>query len=104
MASQDAKLSKFEADFKQQQSEMTSKIDTMLKAITDQIAGALPSDMVKNPELSTYPVLSAQDDGEVMFIEIIRDEDEPQNEGPNEGEGATTEGPVIFDWKKLGSS
>ncbi|GJZ50588.1 hypothetical protein Tco_0604778, partial [Tanacetum coccineum] len=38
MASQDARLSKFEADFKQQQSEMTNKIDIVLKAITDQIA------------------------------------------------------------------
>ncbi|GJV37724.1 hypothetical protein Tco_1410201 [Tanacetum coccineum] len=59
MASQDARLSKFEADFKQQQSEMTNKIDTMLKAITDQIAGTLPSDTVNNLKLSTYPVLSA---------------------------------------------
>ncbi|GJV56715.1 retrotransposon ORF1 [Tanacetum coccineum] len=33
--------------------------------------------------------------GEVMFIEIIRDDDEPQNEDPNEGEGATTEEPVV---------
>ncbi|GJW10376.1 hypothetical protein Tco_1576203 [Tanacetum coccineum] len=60
MASQDARLSKFEADFKQQQSEMTNKIDTVLKAITDRIAGTLPSDTVKNPKLSTYPVLSAR--------------------------------------------
>ncbi|GKA61664.1 hypothetical protein Tco_0761183 [Tanacetum coccineum] len=52
MASQDARLSKFEADFKQQQSEMTKKIDTVLKAITDRITGALPSDMVKNPKLN----------------------------------------------------
>ncbi|GJX68142.1 hypothetical protein Tco_0303869 [Tanacetum coccineum] len=59
MASQDARLTKFEADFKQQQSEMTNKIDTVLKAITDRIAGALPSDMVKNPKLSTYLFLSA---------------------------------------------
>ncbi|GKC73972.1 hypothetical protein Tco_1119855 [Tanacetum coccineum] len=59
MASQDARLTKFEADFKQQQSETTNKIDTLLKAITDQIAGALPSDTVKNLKLSTYPVLSA---------------------------------------------
>ncbi|GJR13234.1 DNA-directed DNA polymerase [Tanacetum coccineum] len=44
MASQDARLSKFEADFKQQQSETTNKIDTVLKAITDRIAGAPPSD------------------------------------------------------------
>ncbi|GKD66056.1 hypothetical protein Tco_1308164 [Tanacetum coccineum] len=52
MASQDDRLSKFEADFKQQQSEMTNKIDTVLKAITDRIAGALPNDMVKNPKLN----------------------------------------------------
>ncbi|GKE39809.1 MAK10-like protein [Tanacetum coccineum] len=38
MASQDAKLSKFEVDFKQQQSEMTNKINMALKAITDRIA------------------------------------------------------------------
>nr|GEV25443.1 hypothetical protein [Tanacetum cinerariifolium] len=47
-----ARFSKFEADFKQQQSEMTKKINTVLKAITDRIAGALPSDMVKNPKLN----------------------------------------------------
>ncbi|GJV67105.1 hypothetical protein Tco_1482614 [Tanacetum coccineum] len=60
MASQDARLSKFEADFKRQQGEMTKKIDTVLKAITDQIAGTLPSDTVKNPKLGTYPVSSAR--------------------------------------------
>ncbi|GJR48658.1 MAK10-like protein [Tanacetum coccineum] len=48
MASQDARLSKFEADFKQHQSEMSNKISTVLKAISDRIAGALPSDTVKN--------------------------------------------------------
>ncbi|GJV47960.1 hypothetical protein Tco_1438172 [Tanacetum coccineum] len=135
------RLSKFEADFKQQQSEMTNKIDTVLKAITDRITGTLPSDTVKNPKLGTHPVLSArsypttdpqcstqvhssintitihpkqpenpklvpqssntkfvcskEDDGEVMFIEIIRDDDEPQNEDPNKEEGATTEEPVV---------
>ncbi|GJV89125.1 MAK10-like protein [Tanacetum coccineum] len=63
MASQDARLSKFEADFKQQQSEITNKIDTVLKAITDRIAGAFPSDTVKNPKLNvntTTSVLSAR--------------------------------------------
>ncbi|GJU58242.1 hypothetical protein Tco_1236008 [Tanacetum coccineum] len=60
MASQDARLSKFKADFKQQHSEMTNKINTVLKVITDRIAGALPSDIVKNPKLSTSPVLSAR--------------------------------------------
>ncbi|GJR65178.1 hypothetical protein Tco_0011243 [Tanacetum coccineum] len=59
MASQDARLSKFEADFKRQQGEMTNKIDTILKAITDRIVGALPSNTVKNPKLGTHPVLSA---------------------------------------------
>ncbi|GKF76018.1 hypothetical protein Tco_0225462, partial [Tanacetum coccineum] len=39
---------------------MTNKIDTMLKAITDRIAGTLPNNTVKNPKLSTYPVLSAR--------------------------------------------
>nr|GEX65120.1 MAK10-like protein [Tanacetum cinerariifolium] len=60
MASQDARLSKVEADFKQQQSEMTNKINTVLKAITNRIAGALPSDTVKNSKLTdgtkSYPV------------------------------------------------
>ncbi|GKA62810.1 MAK10-like protein [Tanacetum coccineum] len=62
MASQDARLSKFEAGFKQQQSEMTNKIDTVLKAITDRITRALPSDTIKNLKLnvnSTSQVLSA---------------------------------------------
>ncbi|GJV49622.1 hypothetical protein Tco_1439834 [Tanacetum coccineum] len=185
MAYQDARLSKFEADFKRHQSEMTKKIDTVLKAITDRIAGTLPSDMDKNPKLGTHPVSSAhsypkmnpqcstqihssinvitihpkkpeeshvneldveqenpgdtnsnpypqpdplafiateqvwklnsmlkslglvpqypntkfvyskEEDGEVMFIEIIRDDDEPQNKDPNKGEGATTEEPVV---------
>ncbi|GJS40885.1 hypothetical protein Tco_0565928 [Tanacetum coccineum] len=60
MASQGARLTKFEADFKQQQSEMTNKIDTVLKAITDRIIGALPSDTIKSPKLNTSPVLSAR--------------------------------------------
>ncbi|GJU01804.1 hypothetical protein Tco_1112142 [Tanacetum coccineum] len=51
---------RFEADFKRQQGEMTNKIDTLLKAITDQIAGTLPSDTVKNPKLGTHPVSSAR--------------------------------------------
>ncbi|GKA09150.1 MAK10-like protein, partial [Tanacetum coccineum] len=54
------RLSKFEADFKRQQYELTNKIDTVLKAITDHIAGTLPSDTVKNPKLGTHPILSAR--------------------------------------------
>ncbi|GKD75728.1 hypothetical protein Tco_1334010 [Tanacetum coccineum] len=64
MASQDARLSKFEADFKRQQGEMTNKIDTVLKAITDQIAGTLPSDTVKNPKLGTHPVSTEENEEE----------------------------------------
>ncbi|GJR93256.1 hypothetical protein Tco_0265430 [Tanacetum coccineum] len=165
MASQDVILSKFEANFKRQQGEMTNKIDIVLKAITDQIAGTLPSDTIKNPKLGTsinaitiHPkqpdesqvneseveqtednpkdpnsnphlqpdplasiateqaqklnsmleslglvpqssntkfVGSKKDDGEVMFIEIIRDDDEPQNKDPNKGEGATAKEIVV---------
>ncbi|GJY95735.1 hypothetical protein Tco_0512096 [Tanacetum coccineum] len=39
---------------------MTNKINTVLKAITDQIAGTLPSNTIKNPKLGTHPVLSAR--------------------------------------------
>ncbi|GKB64862.1 hypothetical protein Tco_0921048 [Tanacetum coccineum] len=63
MASQDARLSKFEADFKQQQGKMTNKIDIFLKAINDRMTGALPSDTIKNPQLnvnSTSSVSSAR--------------------------------------------
>nr|GEX61342.1 MAK10-like protein [Tanacetum cinerariifolium] len=61
--SQDARLSKFEADFKQQQGKMTKKIDAFLKAINDQMTGALPSDTVNNLKLnvnSTSLVLCAR--------------------------------------------
>ncbi|GKC12758.1 hypothetical protein Tco_1009540 [Tanacetum coccineum] len=62
MASQEARSFKFEAELKQQQSEMTNKIDTFLKAINDRMTGSLPSDTVKNPKLnvnSTSSVLFA---------------------------------------------
>ncbi|GKB82896.1 hypothetical protein Tco_0949791 [Tanacetum coccineum] len=39
-------------------------------------------------------ICSKEDDGELMFIEIIRD-DEPQYEDPNKGEGAITEGQPV---------
>ncbi|GJS24899.1 hypothetical protein Tco_0453531 [Tanacetum coccineum] len=39
---------------------MTNKIDTVLEAITDRIAGTLPSDTVKNLKLGTRPVSSAR--------------------------------------------
>ncbi|GJY50717.1 retrotransposon ORF1, partial [Tanacetum coccineum] len=45
--------------------------------------------------LSNQKDPKTEDDGEVVFIEIIRDDDEPQNENPTEGEGTTTEGPAV---------
>ncbi|GJW13581.1 hypothetical protein Tco_0017714 [Tanacetum coccineum] len=125
-----ARLSKFEVDFKQQQSEMTNKIDTVLKAIIDRIAGALPNDTNEeeendspenihaNPSTPPDPSFSfiiekvlklnsffeslrlvpqSSDtevvcikggDIEVMFIEIIRKNDDSREEGPEE-EGST---------------
>ncbi|GKF84639.1 hypothetical protein Tco_0249537 [Tanacetum coccineum] len=60
MASQDARLSKFEANFKRQQSEMTNKIYTVLNAIPDRIVGTPPSNAVKNLKLGTTLFLSAR--------------------------------------------
>ncbi|GJU27613.1 hypothetical protein Tco_1166234 [Tanacetum coccineum] len=75
MASQDARLSKFEADFKQQQSEMTNKIDTVLKAITDRMVGVLPSDMVKNSILNVNPT-------SFVFQKCSKETNHPQKDQP----------------------
>ncbi|GJU92708.1 retrotransposon ORF1 [Tanacetum coccineum] len=100
MASQDARLSKFKADFKQQQSKMTNKIDIVLKAITDRLAGSLPSDTPveseeeekdslentnTNSSTSHDPSVSfitekVRDDGDVMFIEIVKKDDDSRKE------------------------
>jgi hypothetical protein len=58
MASQDARLAKFEADFKQKQSEMTNKIDTLLKVLNDREMGALSGNTVKNPKLNINTISS----------------------------------------------
>ncbi|GJY49998.1 hypothetical protein Tco_0439954 [Tanacetum coccineum] len=58
---------------------MTNKIYTVLKVITDRMAGALPRDTVKNPKLnvnSTSPVLSAQ-------VEEQEEKDTPENINTN---------------------
>ncbi|GJT69352.1 MAK10-like protein [Tanacetum coccineum] len=74
MASQDARLSKFEVDFKQQQSEMTNKIDTVLKAITDQMAGALPSDTLNIRLLEkTDHILKLADGTKSYPVGIVKD-------------------------------
>ncbi|GKA43672.1 zinc knuckle CX2CX4HX4C containing protein, partial [Tanacetum coccineum] len=52
MSSQDARLSMFEADFKQQHTKVTNKIDTPLKVINDRMTSAPPSDTVKNPKVN----------------------------------------------------
>ncbi|GJW06415.1 hypothetical protein Tco_1568838 [Tanacetum coccineum] len=109
MGSQDARLSKFEADFKQQQGEMTNKIDKVLKAITNRITGALPSDTVKNPKLnvnSTSPVSSARSypakdpqcsahDGDIIFVEIIKKYDDSRKEELREDGNAVIGGPEV---------
>ncbi|GJV34351.1 hypothetical protein Tco_1394751 [Tanacetum coccineum] len=43
-----------------------------------------PRDFVKPVKAIALPQDVPKDDEEVMFIEIIRDDDEPQNEDPNE--------------------
>jgi hypothetical protein len=58
MASQETYIAKFESDFKQKQSEMTNKIDTLLKVLNDREMGALPSDTVKNPKLNVNAISS----------------------------------------------
>nr|GEY18813.1 hypothetical protein [Tanacetum cinerariifolium] len=58
MSSQDARLSKFEADFKQKQSEIENKVDTLLKFISDRMMIELPSDIFKNPQLDVDSVIS----------------------------------------------
>ncbi|GKB35547.1 hypothetical protein Tco_0880489, partial [Tanacetum coccineum] len=68
----DARLSKFEADFKQQQSEMTNKINTLLKAINDRMTDALPSDMVKNLNVEVY-VLKLKLLEDFYIIDIEKD-------------------------------
>ncbi|GKD56727.1 hypothetical protein Tco_1290114 [Tanacetum coccineum] len=97
MASQDARLFKFEANFKQQQSEMTNKIDTIsINAIiihpkqpeesqdNEPDVGQEEKGNLGNTNSNPHPqpdplasIAKKGDDGEVMLIEIIQDDDEP---------------------------
>ncbi|GJY75884.1 hypothetical protein Tco_0481000 [Tanacetum coccineum] len=128
MASQDVRLYKFEANFKQQESEMINKIDTVLKAITDRIACTLPSDTVKNPKLGTHPAYfkgATISQTSLQQPEIETKPPQPEEPEPNlEDEfqdlylnlpvlevldhapiyNAILDKYVIFDEKKLGSS
>ncbi|GJX78254.1 hypothetical protein Tco_0325065 [Tanacetum coccineum] len=49
---------------------MTNKIKTVLKAITDRIAGTLPSDMVKNPKLEGITTANAVIDCRMTKIAV----------------------------------
>ncbi|GKE42703.1 hypothetical protein Tco_1469987 [Tanacetum coccineum] len=76
MASHDARLSRFKAGLKQQQSKMTNKIDTVLKAITDRIAGTLPSDTahfndaIIEPQQPKEPELTLEDDFKDLHLNL----------------------------------
>ncbi|GKC16021.1 hypothetical protein Tco_1012803 [Tanacetum coccineum] len=65
MASHDARLTKFEADFKQQQSKMTNKIDRVFESL-----GLVPESS------DTEVVCTKGDDGEALFMELIRKNDD----------------------------
>ncbi|GJR19813.1 hypothetical protein Tco_0968340 [Tanacetum coccineum] len=82
MASQDARLSKFEADFKQQQSEMTNKIDIVLKVITNQISGTLPSDIVKNPKLSSINAITIHSEKQSDSYDKEKENEEEGKDSP----------------------
>ncbi|GKB92930.1 MAK10-like protein [Tanacetum coccineum] len=56
----DARITRFKYDFKQNQSEITNKLDTLLKASNDRMTGALPSNTVKNPKLNPNSTSSAR--------------------------------------------
>ncbi|GKA82755.1 hypothetical protein Tco_0789503 [Tanacetum coccineum] len=73
MASQDARLSKFEADYKQQQSEMTNKIDIILKAITDRMSNLVSNFMAsQDARLSKFEADFKQQQSEMTNkIDII---------------------------------
>ncbi|GJV99003.1 retrovirus-related pol polyprotein from transposon TNT 1-94, partial [Tanacetum coccineum] len=68
-----SRMSMFEADFKGQQGEMTSKIDIVLKVITDQVAGTLPSDTVKNLKLGTHlePEPTLEDEFKDLHLNLL---------------------------------
>ncbi|GJR35989.1 MAK10-like protein [Tanacetum coccineum] len=77
MASQDARLSKFEADFKHQQGEMTNKIDTFLKGpsmMNDENTPLFP------PSSNTQFGCTKENDGDMMFVELIKKYDDSSEE------------------------
>ncbi|GJS03964.1 hypothetical protein Tco_0320472 [Tanacetum coccineum] len=57
------------------------------------------------PQSSDTKFICTKDDGDVMFIKIIKEYDDSYDEGPEDEGNTIVEGlEVIFDEKKLGSS
>ncbi|GJX86069.1 hypothetical protein Tco_0336843 [Tanacetum coccineum] len=86
MASQDARLSKVEADFKQQQGEITNKIDTFLKAINDRMTRALPSDTVKNLKLNINSTSLVLDNDHDTIVKVEEESEESVEEEEDDPE------------------
>ncbi|GKE71236.1 hypothetical protein Tco_1529308, partial [Tanacetum coccineum] len=56
----DVRITRFEADFKQHQSEITNKLYILLRAFNDRMPGALTSDTMKNLKFNPNSTLSAR--------------------------------------------
>lgn len=69
MASQEAHSSKFEADFKQLQSEMTNKIDNLLKALNNQVI--TPSNRVARNTSGASEIKDPSSSKHVHFVNAI---------------------------------
>ncbi|PWA59494.1 ribonuclease H-like domain-containing protein [Artemisia annua] len=98
MASQEARLSRFEADFKQQQSEMTNKLDNLLKAFTNQML--TPSNKDTRSTTSGPPTKDPSSSKNVHFVNIVtikpitREEDD-ENKDDSDPKVETVESEVI---------
>ena len=68
MASQEARIARFEADFKQQQSEMTNKLDNLLKALNNQVLSPPHKDARTNSE---PPVKDPSSSKQVHFVNVV---------------------------------
>ena len=71
MASQEARIARFETELNQQQTEMTNKIDNLLKALNNQ-ASTTPRKDIKDPSSSK----------QVHFVNVvtIKSKDEDREE------------------------
>nr|GEX00536.1 retrotransposon protein, putative, Ty1-copia subclass [Tanacetum cinerariifolium] len=76
-----------EAHLASTQPTQVNKITTSCKICNGPMTLSIAWKTPNKPLLTTHPrvPMKQENDGEVMFIEIIRDDDEPQNESLNEG-------------------